>query len=125
MTDINQEFRHRVYIGTERAHYPGNMMAGAGILGLVTDASTEWGYLKSGKSALLAAIKDVSFLQPVYSGETLEIVLKPGRIGNRSRETNFEVYKYYSKEGGTAKAVIYDQPLLVSKGVLVGVVPKD
>lgn len=119
-----REVRHRRRVGAEECHYNGYLMSGAHILQFVSDASGELQIRNDGEGGLLAAIKSAEFYEPVYAGETLEIVVRLVRKGNRSRHLEFEVYKHIRKrfDQSASAAEVVDPPQLVANGAHVAVV---
>jgi 3-aminobutyryl-CoA ammonia-lyase len=118
------EVRHRRRVGAEECHYNGYLMSGAHILQFASDAAGELLIRRDGEGGLLAAVEQASFHEPVYAGETLEIIVRLVAVGNRSRRMTFEVYKHIRKrfDLSLGAAEVLDPPLLVAKGTTVGVV---
>jgi 3-aminobutyryl-CoA ammonia-lyase len=121
-----REVRHYRRVGAEECHYNGYLMSGAHILQFASDAAGELLIRRDGEGGLLAAVEQASFHEPVYAGESLEIVVRLVGVGNRSRRMEFEVYKHLRKrfDVSLAAAEVLDPPVLVAKGTTVGVVGK-
>jgi 3-aminobutyryl-CoA ammonia-lyase len=119
-----RELRHYRRVGAEECHYNGDLMSGAHILQFASDAAGELMIRHDGEGGLLAAVEQASFHEPVYAGETLEVVVRLVRVGNRSRRIDFEVYKHIRKrfDVSLGAAEVLDPPHLVAKGSAVGVV---
>jgi 3-aminobutyryl-CoA ammonia-lyase len=119
-----RELRHYRRVGAEECHYNGYLMSGAHILQFASDAAGELLIRHDGEGGLLAAVEQASFHEPVYAGETLEIVVRLVKVGNRSRRIDFEVYKHIRKrfDVSIGAAEVLDPPLLVAKGATVAVV---
>ena len=66
----------RVRMSNHDAHYGGNLVDGARILGLFGDAATELLIINDGDEGLFRAYEKVDFLAPVYAGDFLEIHAK-------------------------------------------------
>jgi 3-aminobutyryl-CoA ammonia-lyase len=122
-----RQVRHYRRIGAEECHYNGYLMSAAHILQYASDAAGELLIRHDGEGGLLAAVEQASFHEPVYAGETLEIVATLVAVGNRSRRIAFEVHKHIRKrfDVSLAAAEVLDPPLLVAKGVTVGVVGRS
>lgn len=77
---------HRRYVPYSHAHYAGNLVDGAYVLGLFGDVATEVCIRTDGDEGLLASYSRVRFLQPVRAGDVLEIQATVTRVGTRSRD---------------------------------------
>jgi 3-aminobutyryl-CoA ammonia-lyase len=80
---------HRRYIPYSHAHYAGNLVDGAYVLGLFGDVATEVCIQADGDEGLFASYSDVQFLQPLRAGDVVEVKATISRVGNRSREIQF------------------------------------
>ncbi len=81
---------HRRYVPYAHAHYGGNLVDGAYVLGLFGDVATEVSIRTDGDEALFASYSDVQFLAPVQAGDVLEVTATVTRVGRRSRGLSFE-----------------------------------
>jgi 3-aminobutyryl-CoA ammonia-lyase len=81
---------HRRYIPYSHAHYGGNLVDGAYVLGLFGDVATEVCIRTDGDEGLFASYSDVQFTAPVQAGDLVEISATVSRVGTRSRELRFE-----------------------------------
>ena len=81
---------HRRYVPYAHAHYGGNLVDGAYVLGLFGDVATEVSIRTDGDEALFASYSDVQFLAPVQAGDVLEVAATVTRVGRRSRALSFE-----------------------------------
>jgi 3-aminobutyryl-CoA ammonia-lyase len=81
---------HRRYVSYADAHYGGNLVDGAHVLGLFGDVATEMCIRTDGDEGLFASYSDVRFLSPVLAGDVLEVTAVAVRLGRRSRELAFE-----------------------------------
>ena len=118
----------RVRIGAKDVHYAGNLVSGAKIIELMTDAGTELAILIGGTEGLLASWKHIEQYVPVALGDYLEIKTWVSRYGNTSFDLEAEVYKtceLADKSGASMACNIISPPVLVSKGSFVGVTPKE
>ena len=80
---------HRRYVPYSHAHYAGNLVDGAYVLGLFGDVATEVCIQTDGDEGLFASYSDVQFLQPLRAGDVVEVTATISRVGNRSRELEF------------------------------------
>lgn len=109
------------------AHYAGQLVDGARMLGLFGDVATELLIRKDGDEGLFRAYDEVEFLAPVYAGDYIEAVGRIVQIGRSSRKMEFEAYKVIrnltAEEGAKAPsaAEVLSKPVLVcrAKGTCV------
>ena len=87
------EFVLRVRMSTSDAHYGGNLVDGARIMGLFGDAATALLVYTDGDEGLFLAYEEVLFKAPVYAGDFLEVSARLEKVGNTSRTMSFEAYK--------------------------------
>src|SRR5215210_6144627 len=80
---------HRRYVPYSHAHYGGNLVDGAYVLGLFGDVATEVCIQADGDEGLFASYSDVQFLQPLRAGDVVEVTATITRVGNRSRDIEF------------------------------------
>lgn len=116
---------HRRYVPYSHAHYAGNLVDGAYSLGLFGDVATEVCIRTDGDEGLFASYSDVQFRAPVRAGDVIEVEARVVRVGNRSREMEFEVRvvaRGNPGRGGSAADVL-DPPLLATTARGVVVVP--
>ena len=94
---------------------------------LFGDVATELCIRSDGDEGLLAGYTEVTFLQPVYAGEFIEIVAKIIRAGGTSREMSFQVLRYASPrpDVSDSAADLALQPELVATAVGTCVVKKE
>ena len=81
---------HRRYVPYSHAHYGGNLVDGAYVLGLFGDVATEACIRTDGDEGLFASYSDVQFRAPVIAGDVLEVSATVMRVGTRSRDISFE-----------------------------------
>ncbi|SCL36192.1 3-aminobutyryl-CoA ammonia-lyase [Micromonospora nigra] len=81
---------HRRYVPYAHAHYAGNLVDGAYVLGLFGDVATEVCIRTDGDEGLFASYADVQFRAPVRAGDVVEVVATVSRVGARSRGIDFE-----------------------------------
>jgi len=80
---------HRRYVPYSHAHYAGDLVDGAYVLGLFGDVATEMCIRTDGDEGLFASYSDVQFLAPVRAGDVVEVEATLHRAGRRSRELRF------------------------------------
>ena len=128
MTDdprLGRTVTHRRYVPASHAHYGGNLVDGAYVLGLFGDAGTELSIRTDGDEGLLAGYSDVQFRAPVLGGDVVEITAAVAGVGRRSREVAFEarVTCRADPERGPAAARVLDEPLVAVTATGTVVVP--
>jgi 3-aminobutyryl-CoA ammonia-lyase len=82
--------RHQRYVPYSHAHYGGNLVDGAYVLGLFGDVATEASIRTDGDEGLFASYSDIQFRAPVLAGDIIEVTATITRVGRRSREMSFE-----------------------------------
>ncbi len=117
--------RHQRYVPYAHAHYGGNLVDGAYVLGLFGDVATEASIRADGDEGLFASYSDVQFLAPVLAGDVLEATATITRVGRRSREMRFEarVLCRADPARGASAAQLLDEPLVVVTAVGTVVAP--
>jgi 3-aminobutyryl-CoA ammonia-lyase len=80
-------------LGSEDAHYGGNLVAGAKQLEIIGDLITELAMKQDGDEGLFRAYSSVEFLAPLYAGDWVEARGRIVSVGNSSRTCEFEVWK--------------------------------
>jgi 3-aminobutyryl-CoA ammonia-lyase len=116
---------HRRYVPYSHAHYGGNLVDGAYMLGLFGDVATEACIRTDGDEGLFASYSDVQFLAPVLAGDVLEVTATISRVGRRSRLLAFEarvVCRAQPERGPSASAVL-DEPVIAVTATGTVVVP--
>ncbi|GAX89568.1 hotdog fold domain-containing protein [Effusibacillus lacus] len=110
------------------AHYGGQLVDGARMLGLFGDAATELLIRHDGDEGLFVAYEEVLFKAPVFAGDYIEVVAEITRVGNTSRTMEFHAYKVIRANidpGVPSAAEIVNPPELVCYAKGTCVVPKD
>jgi 3-aminobutyryl-CoA ammonia-lyase len=100
---------HRRYVPASHAHYGGNLVDGAYVLGLFGDVATEVAIRMDGDEGLFASYSDVQFRAPVLAGDVIEVTATVIRTGRRSRELAFEarvVCRANPGQGASASVVL-------------------
>jgi 3-aminobutyryl-CoA ammonia-lyase len=83
----------RLRLSTHDAHYGGQLVDGARLLGLFGDVATELLIRLDGDEGLFRAYDAVEFLAPVYAGDYVEAWGQITRVGRTSRAMRFEARK--------------------------------
>ena len=116
---------HRRYVPYSHAHYGGNLVDGAYVLGLFGDAATEACIRTDGDEGLFASYSDVQFRAPVIAGDVLEVSATVTRVGTRSRDLLFEarVVCRAQPERSPSAAVVLAEPVVAVSATGTVVVP--
>lgn len=124
---MNESFL-RVRMSAHDAHYGGNLVDGARILGLFGDAATELLIAHDGDEGLFVAYDMVEFKAPVHAGDYIEVRARITRAGNTSRAMSFEAYKVITSDPTPeqpSRARVLAEPVLVVRATGTCVVPKQ
>ena len=116
---------HRRYVPYGHAHYGGNLVDGAYVLGLFGDVATEACIRADGDEGLFASYSDVQFRAPVRAGDVLAVSATVTRVGTRSRELSFEarVECRAQPEHGESASAVLAEPIVAVTAVGTVVVP--
>jgi 3-aminobutyryl-CoA ammonia-lyase len=116
---------HRRYVPYSHAHYAGNLVDGAYVLGLFGDVATEVCIQSDGDEGLFASYSDVQFLQPLRAGDVVEVTATITRVGNRSRELAFTAYVVCRgrPDVSASAAEVLTEPLVITRATGTVVVP--
>ena len=116
---------HRRYVPYSHAHYGGNLVDGAYMLGLFGDVATEACIRTDGDEGLFASYSDVQFRAPVLAGDILEVTAVITRVGKRSRDVSFEarVVCRAEPERGPSAAAVLAEPVVAVTALGTVVVP--
>ena len=121
---------HRRYVPYSHAHYAGDLVDGAYVLGLFGDVATEVCIRTDGDEGLFASYSDVQFRAPVRAGDVVEVDATVTRVGTRSRELALEarvVCRSATAAAGppatASAAVVLDPPVVAVTAVGTVVVP--
>lgn len=117
----------RLRMSAHDAHYGGNLVDGARMLGLFGDVATELLIVLDGDEGLFRAYDSVEFLAPVYAGDYIEATGRVTEKGNSSRKMMFEAWKVIAPRPdlSDSAAEVLAQPVLVCRASGTCVVPKD
>ena len=108
---------HRRYVPYSHAHYGGNLVDGAYMLGLFGDVATEACIRTDGDEGLFASYSDVQFRAPVRAGDVLVVSATVTRVGTRSRGLAFEARvecRAQPASGESASAVLAEPIVAVT-----------
>jgi len=122
------EVKLRIRISSQDVHYAGELVDGAHIMKLFGDVATELTIRYDGDEGLLRAYEQVEFLEPVHSGDFLEIIGKIVKVGNSSRKILFEAFKIISSSQDVSQESacnVLKPPILVAKAIGTAVVTKN
>lgn len=117
----------RLRMSSHDAHYGGNLVDGARMLGLFGDVATELLIRLDGDEGLFRAYDSVEFLAPVYAGDYIEAYGEITTVGNTSRKMTFEARKVIraAPEINNSAAVVISPPIVVCRATGTCVTPKD
>lgn len=110
------------------AHYGGDLVDGARMLGLFGDVATELLIRLDGDEGLFVAYDCVEFKAPVYAGDYIEAHGSITKIGNTSRQMEFHAYKVirgHIDPASPSAAEVLEEPILVTYARGTCVTPKD
>jgi 3-aminobutyryl-CoA ammonia-lyase len=118
----------RRYVKYGDAHYGGNLVDGAYVLGLFGDVATEACIRMDGDEGLFASYSEVQFRAPVLAGDVIEATATVTAVGRRSRRLEFEarvVCRAEPSSPGRAQsaASVLGEPIIVVTAVGTVVVP--
>jgi 3-aminobutyryl-CoA ammonia-lyase len=122
---LNLTVTHRRYVPYSHAHYGGNLVDGAYVLGLFGDVATEACVRTDGDEGLFASYSDVQFRTPVLAGDVVEVTATITRVGSRSRGLSFEakVVCRAEPERGPSAAAVLAEPIIAVTATGTVVVP--
>ncbi len=117
----------RLRMSAHDAHYGGNLVDGARMLGLFGDVATELLIRNDGDEGLFCAYDSVEFLAPVFAGDYIEAVGEITNVGNTSRKMKFEARKVIQARPdiNDSAAEVIETPIIVCRASGTCVVPKD
>jgi 3-aminobutyryl-CoA ammonia-lyase len=117
----------RLRMSSHDAHYGGNLVDGARMLGLFGDVATELLIRLDGDEGLFRAYDSVDFLAPVYAGDYIEAEGVVTAVGNTSRKMAFEARKVIrsAPEVNDSAAELLEPPVVVCRATGTCVTPKE
>ena len=123
--EVGLSVTHRRYVKYGDAHYAGNLVDGAYVLGLFGDVATEVCIRGDADEGLFASYSDVQFKAPIRAGDVLETEARVTRMGTRSRTIEFtcRVVCRGRPDRGESAAEVLDEPIVAVTAVGTVVVP--
>lgn len=114
-------------MGSEDAHYGGNLVAGAKVLEIFGDLITELAIKQDGDEGLFRAYESIEFLAPVHAGDFVEARGRIVSVGNTSRKCEFEAYKVMTTRPDISEsaAEVMAEPVLVCRATGTTVVTRE
>jgi 3-aminobutyryl-CoA ammonia-lyase len=118
--------RHQRYVPYSHAHYGGNLVDGAYVLGLFGDVATEASIRADADEGLFASYSDIQFRAPVVAGDVIEVTATITRVGRRSRDMRCEarVLCRAEPERGPSAARVLAEPIIAVTATGTVVVPQ-
>ncbi len=115
----------RLRMSSHDAHYGGQLVDGARILGLFGDVATELLIRHDGDEGLFRAYDSVEFLAPVRAGDYIEASGEIVQVGKTSRKMTFEAHKIIATRPDLCESAadVLEPPLLVVRASGTCVVP--
>ncbi len=116
----------RLRMSAHDAHYGGNLVDGARILGLFGDVATELLIRLDGDEGLFVAYDLVEFKAPVYAGDYVEARGRIIKVGSTSRTMEFTAHKVITARAdvSASAADVLAEPVLVVRARGTCVTPK-
>lgn len=117
----------RLRMSSHDAHYGGNLVDGARMVGLFGDVATELLIKRDGDEGLFVAYDSVEFTAPVFAGDYIEAYGYIESEGNTSRTMIFEARKVIAPRPdlSDSAADFLKEPIVVARAKGVCVVPKE
>lgn len=117
----------RLRMSAHDAHYGGNLVDGARMLGLFGDVATELLIRHDGDEGLFRAYDSVEFLAPVFAGDYIEAEGEITETGKTSRKMKFEARKVIAPRPDLHDSAcdVLDKPVVVCRASGTCVVPLD
>jgi 3-aminobutyryl-CoA ammonia-lyase len=119
------EAKLRLRMSAHDAHYGGQLVDGARMLGLFGDVATELLIRLDGDEGLFRAYDQVEFLAPVHAGDYIEASGRVVETGKSSRRMVFEAWKVITPRPdlSDSAAELLSAPVLVCRASGTCVVP--
>ena len=117
----------RLRMSAHDAHYGGELVDGARMLGLFGDVATELLIINDGDEGLFKAYDSVEFLAPVHAGDFIEATGEIVSSGNTSRKMVFEARKVITPRTdiNDSGCDVLEEPIVVCRASGTCVVLKD
>ena len=117
----------RLRMSAHDAHYGGELVDGARMLGLFGDVATELLIINDGDEGLFKAYDSIEFLAPVHAGDFIEATGEIVSVGNTSRKMVFEARKVITPRTDINDSAcdVLKEPIVVCRASGTCVVLKD
>lgn len=117
----------RMRMSAHDAHYGGDLVDGARMLGIFGDIATELLIRNDGDEGLFVAYDNVEFLAPVHAGDYIEAEGEIVSVGNSSRKMKFEARKVIQprKDINDSACDFLQEPVVVCRASGTCVVPRE
>ena len=117
----------RLRMSAHDAHYGGELVDGARMLGLFGDVATELLIINDGDEGLFKAYDSVEFLAPVHAGDFIEATGEIVSVGDTSRKMVFEARKVITPRTDINDSAcdVLEEPVVVCRASGTCVVLKD
>ena len=117
----------RLRMSAHDAHYGGELVDGARMLGLFGDVATELLIINDGDEGLFKAYDSVEFLAPVHAGDFIEATGVIVSVGNTSRKMVCEARKVITPRTDINDSAcdVLEEPVVVCRASGTCVVLKD
>ena len=117
----------RLRMSAHDAHYGGELVDGARMLGLFGDVATELLIINDGDEGLFKAYDSVEFLAPVHAGDFIEATGEIVSVGSTSRKMVFEARKVITPRTDINDSAcdVLEEPVVVCRASGTCVVLKD
>ena len=117
----------RLRMSAHDAHYGGELVDGARMLGLFGDVATELLIINDGDEGFFKAYDSVEFLAPVHAGDFIEATGEIVSVGNTSRKMVFEARKVITPRTDINDSAcdVLEEPVVVCRASGTCVVLKD
>jgi 3-aminobutyryl-CoA ammonia-lyase len=117
----------RLRMSAHDAHYAGQLVDGARMLGLFGDVATELLVRYDGDEGLFRAYDAVEFLAPVRAGDFIEARGRIVAVGATSRRMEFTAWRVIAPNpaAGETAADILAEPVLVCRASGTCVTPRE
>ena len=117
----------RLRMSAHDAHYGGELVDGARMLGLFGDVASELLIINDGDEGLFKAYDSVEFLAPVHAGDFIEATGEIVSVGNTSRKMVFEARKVITPRTDINDSAcdVLEEPVVVCRASGTCVVLKD
>ena len=117
----------RLRMSAHDAHYGGELVDGARMLGLFGDVATELLIINDGDEGLFKAYDSIEFLAPVHAGDFIEATGEIVSVGNTSRKMVFEARKVITPRTDINDSAcdVLEEPVVVCRASGTCVVLKD